>query len=89
MMSENKEQQVHKFKASIELLQPLSAIGDAAVQLGYRSLVESDEMFYSGVYKAKQVVVPAMDILAITGARELTKAIQREFNEIRGVFIKS
>lgn len=80
-MSENKEQQVHKFKASIELLQPLSAIGDAAVQLGYHSLVESDEMFYSGVYKAKQVVVPAMDILAITGARELTKAIQREFNE--------
>lgn len=92
-MSDNekvvKKQKLHRFKSGINVVQPISSVGDIAYQSAKRELEDSDEDFRGGLQEVKKYGMPAMDVLAIAGAKELSKSIKAEFNEVAIACIKA
>ena len=92
-MSENerevKQPKPHRFKQAINVIQPISSVGDIAYQSVKREIVDADEDFRGGLQEVKKYVMPAMDVLAIAGAKELAKSIKAEFNETAIACIKA
>ena len=92
-MSENekavKQQKPHRFKQGINVVQPISSVGDISYQSLKREIEDSDEDFRGGLQEVKKYGMPAMDALAIAGAKELSKSIKAEFNETTIACIKA
>lgn len=92
-MSENekavKQQKPHRFKQGINVVQPISSVGDIVYQSAKREIEDSDEDFRGGLQEVKKYVMPAMDALAIAGAKELSKSIKVDFNEATIACIKA
>lgn len=84
-MSENekavKQPKPHRFKQGINVVQPISSVGDIAYQSAKREIEDSDEDFRGGLQEVKKYGMPAMDALAIAGAKELSKSIKVEFKQ--------
>ena len=92
-MSENekaeKQQKPHRFKQGINVVQPISSVGGIVYQSAKREIEDSDEDFRGGLQEVKKYGMPAMDVLAIAGAKELSKSIKAEFNETTIACIKA
>ncbi len=79
---EAKELPKHRFKQGIKVLQPVSSVGDASVQMLRYELEHSDEDYAAGLKETKKYIHPAMDAMAVAGVREASKAIGAELNEL-------
>lgn len=64
-MSENekavKQPKPHRFKQGINVVQPISSVGDIAYQSAKREIEDSDEDFRGGLQEVKKYGMPAMD----------------------------
>lgn len=76
------EEKPHQFKQGIDVIRPVSGVGDASVQAVKRKVEESDEKYQSGVQEAKKYVPPVLDAVAVVGAKELSKGIKAELNKL-------
>lgn len=76
------DEKPHQFKQGVDVIRPVSGVGDASVQTVKRKIEESDEKYQSGVQEAKKYVTPVLDAVAVVGAKELSKGIKEELNKI-------
>lgn len=81
-MSEKKEK-LHQFKQGLDIGQAASGIGEASVQSVRNQIEDSDENYQAGVEESKKYAMPAMDAAAILGARELSKGIRADLNQVQ------
>ena len=81
-MSEKKEK-LHQFKQGLDIGQAASGIGEASVQSVRNQIETSDENYQAGVEESKKYAMPAMDAAAILGARELSKGIRADLNQVQ------
>lgn len=72
----------HKFKQKIDLANPISRVGDAAVDAVAREVENGDEEYASGVRETRKYIMPSMDALALLSAREMAKGIKAEFRQV-------
>ena len=73
---------VHKFEQRIDLIQPVSLVGQAAVDYGGKQIEQSDEKYWSGIQEARKYSVPMMDLMALAVAKETAKSMRAEINQI-------
>lgn len=78
---ENKEVR-RQFKKRVDMLQPISNVGDISAQTIKHELESSDENYYAGLQEERKYVNPAMDVVAVVGAKELSKGLRAELNQI-------
>lgn len=79
---QEKRQKLHRFKQGIDMVQPVSNVGDVSVQTIKREVEHSDENYYAGMQETKKYTTPALDAAAIMSAKELAKGIKAELNQI-------
>ena len=51
---QEKRQKLHRFKQGIDMVQPVSNVGDVSVQTIKRELEHSDENYYAGMQETKK-----------------------------------
>ena len=78
---ENKEV-LRQFKQRVDMFQPVSNVGDISAQTIKHELESSDENYYAGLQEERKYVNPAMDVVAVFGAKELSKGLRAELNQI-------
>lgn len=76
------EQKLRRFQQGIDLVQPVSSVGDALVQTAVQKVEGSDEQYSAGVQETKKYVMPTLDAAAILSAKEHAKGIRAELNQI-------
>lgn len=80
--SAHKEEKPHQFKQGVDMIQPMSGVGNVLVQTVKHKVEDSDEHYQSGVRETKKYVAPVLDAVAVVGAKELSKGIKAELNKI-------
>lgn len=80
-MNQNKEKQ-HQFRQGIDIGQAVSGIGEVSIQSIRHKVEDADENYQAGVQELKKYEMPAMDAAAIFSAKELSKGIRAELNQI-------
>ena len=80
-MASNKNDR-HQFQQGIDVIQPISNIGDVSAQTIKHELDSADENYYAGIQEERKYINPVMDIAAVVGARELSKNLKAELNQI-------
>ena len=79
---QDQRQKPRRFQQGIDLVQPVSSVGDALVQTAVQKVEGSDEQYSAGVQETKKYVTPALDAAAILSAKEQAKGIRAELNQI-------
>jgi|GEM_PF-2380163 len=77
-----KKAERHRFKLGIDMVQPVSGIGDVYTQTVKHEIESSDENYFAGLQEERKYVHPAMDLAAIVGAKELSKGLKAELNQL-------
>lgn len=80
--NERRKEERHRFKPGVDMIQPVSGIGDASAQTVKHEVESSDENYYAGLQEERKYVHPAMDLAAIVGAKELSKGLKAELNQL-------
>lgn len=80
--STQKEEKPHQFKQGVDVIQPMSGVGNVLAQTVKHKVEDSDEHYQSGVRETKKYVAPVLDAVAVVGAKELSKGIKAELNKI-------
>ncbi len=80
--NERRKEERHRFKQGVDMVQPVSGIGDMSVQTVKHEIESSDETYYAGLQEERKYVRPAMDLAAIVGAKELSKGLGAELNQL-------
>lgn len=80
--STHKEEKPHQFMQGVDVIQPMSGVGNVLVQTVKHKVEDSDEHYQSGVRETKKYVTPVLDAVAVVGAKELSKGIKAELNKI-------
>lgn len=73
---------VHKFRKHVDLVQPVSMVGEAAADSGIRQVERSDENYFTGVHAAKRYSMPVMEAMALVAAREMAAGMKAEVSQI-------
>lgn len=79
---DRKQNELHRFEQRMEMLQPISGVGEAVDQTVKQRIENADENYQAGLQEARKYVDPVMDIAALAGAKELAKGIRAELNQI-------
>ena len=77
-----KKNERHHFEPGVEVLQPISGVGEVSVQNVKQQVENADENFQSGLQETRKYAIPVMDIAALAGAKEVAKGIRAELNQI-------
>ena len=80
--NERRKEERHRFKPEVDMIQPVSSIGDASAQTVKHEIESSDENYYAGLQEERKYVHPALDLAAIVGAKELSKGLKAELNQL-------
>lgn len=80
--SAHKEEKLHQYKQGVDVIQPMSGVGNVLVQTVKHKVEDSDEHYQSGVWETNKYVTPVLDAVAVVGAKELSKGIKAELNKI-------
>ena len=81
-MGEKKEIR-HEFRQKIEIGQAAGGLGEAAFQTLRHKVEDADDTYRAGIGETRKYVMPAMDAMALLAAKEMSKSIRAELNQIR------
>lgn len=81
-MGEKKEIR-HEFRQRIEIDQAAGGLGEAAFQTLRHKVEDADDTYRAGIGETRKYVMPAMDAMALLAAKEMSKSIRAELNQIR------
>lgn len=76
------KEKLRQFRQGIDLAQAVSGVGEASVQFVKCRVEEADDNYRAGMQESKKYAMPFMDVVAIVGAKELSKGIRAELNQI-------
>ncbi len=82
MQGKSKKEERHRFQSGINVVQPVGSIGDASVQTVKHEIEGADENYHAGLQEERKYVHPAMDVAAIVGAKELSKGLKADLNQL-------
>lgn len=81
-MGEKKEKR-HEFRQGIEIGQTAAGLGEVSMQVVRHKVEDADDNYRAGAKEAIKYVMPAMDAAALLAAKEMSKGIRAELNQIR------
>lgn len=73
---------VHQFRKHIDIVHPLSMVGEAAADYGVRQVEQSDDKYSAGIHEAKKYSAPVMEAVALAAAKEMAAGMKAEASQI-------